>query len=490
MPEGDRARPAAPRRTGRLLRRSTGGLVVVVLVLAGASYWFDLGPRWFGFDYPSPLTEPAQVPVPVGLDLPCAGSADPVAEPAPAPAVAPRAVRRALSTLVRDKRFGSRLAVEVTDLSRKGNGSVFTRGAEMFTPASTMKLLTTTAALATLGPERRFSTTVVTGRRPGSIVLVGGGDPLLTRFPDPDPNAYPLRADLRTLATATAEELRDRGRTRVRLGYDTSLFTGPAVSPDWPASYLREEVVSRISPLWVDEGREGDELSQRSPDPAMAAARVFRTELGRRRVRVVGRLAPVTAPDGADRLARVQGAPLAQVVEHVLETSDNEAAEVLARQTAIRAGRPASFRGGAAAVRAALAEVGVDTSGDRILDGSGLSRDNRLSLSTLTDVLRTASGPGADIRPVVASLPVAGFSGSLAYRFTTGDPDGLGTVRAKTGTLTGVHGLAGVVTTKDGAVLTWVAVADRVEPADSLTVRNLLDRIGAALAGCVCAADR
>jgi D-alanyl-D-alanine carboxypeptidase/D-alanyl-D-alanine-endopeptidase (penicillin-binding protein 4) len=88
----------------------------------------------------------------------------------------------------------------------------------------------------------------------------------------------------------------------------------------------------------------------------------------------------------------------------------------------------------------------------------------------------------------VAGLPVAGFTGSLTYRFDTGDEEGLGRVRAKTGTLTGVHGLAGVVTDQDGTVLSFVAIADRVKVADTLDARERLDQVAAALAACSCAA--
>jgi D-alanyl-D-alanine carboxypeptidase/D-alanyl-D-alanine-endopeptidase (penicillin-binding protein 4) len=87
----------------------------------------------------------------------------------------------------------------------------------------------------------------------------------------------------------------------------------------------------------------------------------------------------------------------------------------------------------------------------------------------------------------VTGLPVAGFTGSLASRFVH-DPAGRGTVRAKTGTLTGVDGLAGTVTTRDGALLGFVAVADRVRTGETLGARDALDRVAAALAGCACAA--
>ncbi len=292
---------------------------------------------------------------------------------------------------------------------------------------------------------------------------------------------------MQTLARATARSLRDIGRTRVRLGYDDSLFEGPAVSPDWEPSYVPDNVVSPISALWVDEGREPDSYV-RSDDPARAAAQAFARALESHHIRVVKQPRPAVAADDATELAAVESAPLDQVVQHVLEVSDNEGAEVLARQVAVGAGVPASFSGAADAVAATLDGLGIHTGKDRILDGSGLARDDRLRPETLLHVIEAAASPDhEELRPVLSSLPVAGFTGSLATRFDTGDPAGLGAVRAKTGTLTGVHGLAGTVTTVDGAVLGFVAVADRVRLPNTLAARATIDRLAAALAACTCA---
>jgi len=105
-----------------------------------------------------------------------------------------------------------------------------------------------------------------------------------------------------------------------------------------------------------------------------------------------------------------------------------------------------------------------------------------------TPMLRQASSERRpELRAAVADLPVAGFTGSLASRFSTGDAAGRGRVRAKTGTLTGVHGLAGTLTTVDGAVLRFVAIADRVRAPDQLAARIRIDEVAAALAGCTCA---
>lgn len=490
MPESDGSHAVTPsthavRPTGRRLRRVTGTLVVLVLLAAAASYQFELGPRWFGFDYPSPVDEPAAVPPPRGLTLEPAEDPVPVAaatEPADAN---PRAVRRAVARLVRDPRLGADVAVAVSQLSdgevvyRDGDGRVI--------PASTLKVLTTAAAVTALGEDHRFRTTVVAGTSPRRIVLVGGGDPLLARRPVPAGEEYPPRADVQTLARTTAKALRGVGRSRVRLGYDATLFSGPAVSPDWKPSYLTDNVVSPISPLWVDEGVDPD-TDLRSADPAEAAAEVFAEALERRGIQVVGRPRPEPAPTEPTELAAVESAPLGQIVQHVLDVSDNEAAEVLLRHVGLATGRPGSFSGGAAGVAETLAGLGVDVSGDRILDGSGLARGNRLRPETLLDVFTRAAGPdGTALRPVLTGLPVAGFTGSLTFRFETGAEQGLGSVRAKTGTLSGVHGLAGTVTTDDGVVLAFVAAADKVRTPDTLAARARLDQVAAALAACTCA---
>lgn len=476
---------------GRRLRRGGAGLVALVLVAALAAHVFALGPRWLGWDYPSPVTEPAKVAPPPGLSLP-APSAAPVVAPAVASrAVDPVAVRRAVRRLLRDEDLGPRVAVSISPLSdggpESGGAPAFSSGPATVTPASTMKLLTTTAALAALGPDHTFRTTVVAGASPRDVVLVGGGDPLLARAPSPD--AYPARADVVTLAKATARSLEQLGRTRVRIGYDTSLFSGPSVSPAWPASYLPDDVVSPITSLWVDEGREGSDGPERSADPALAAANVFAKALSRQGIVVRGEPRATVPPASATEYAGVESAPLSRIAQWVLEVSDNEAAEVLFRHVALAEGQPGSFAGGSVAVADVLGRLGVDLTGARILDGSGLSRRDRLAPASLLDVLSVAaSAEHPELRTVATGLPVAGFTGSLTYRFGEEAAEGLGLVRAKTGTLTGVHGLAGLLTDADGTLLSFVAVADKVALADTLDAREQLDRVAAALAACHCAA--
>jgi serine-type D-Ala-D-Ala carboxypeptidase/endopeptidase (penicillin-binding protein 4) len=463
---------------------------VVLLVAAGAvTYRLDLlhPPR---ADHPSATPPPARIPPPAGLTLPApARSLPPVAAAASPLRADPSAVRRAVDRLAASRKLGPHVVVRVAQLA--DGRLLYQHGSGPVVPASTMKLLTMVAALATLGPDHRFTTSVVATPQSPRIVLVGGGDPLLARTPAGD-GSYPQRADLDTLAASTAHALRALGRHTVRLGYDASLFAGSGVDRYWEPSYLPDDVVSPISALWVDEGRERTGLAARTRTPARAAAEVFARALERRHIKVRGAPAATVAPTaahGGRPVARVRSAPLAEIVQHIVEVSDNEGAEVLAHQVAVAQGRPATFAGAAVAVRHALGKLAISTAGDRIYDGSGLSRDDRLRAATLLSVIRTASSerhPG--LRSAVADLPVAGFTGSLAARFDTGNPLGLGRVRAKTGTLTGVHGLAGTVTTRDGVVLEFVAVADRVRPVNTLDARARLDELAAALAGCACRA--
>jgi D-alanyl-D-alanine carboxypeptidase/D-alanyl-D-alanine-endopeptidase (penicillin-binding protein 4) len=396
----------------------------------------------------------------------------------------PAKVRRALAPLLADKDLGPHVLTAVTGLD---GTPLFDGGTGEAVPASTLKLLTSAAALETMGTDQTFATTVVSAG-PRQIVLVGGGDPLLSAT-RPAKDDYPRPADVVTLARATATKLLAGGTTRVRLGYDATLFTGPDVSPHWPASYIPDEVVAPIQSLWVDEGRPADG-DGRVDDPARSAAAAFGSALAKAGVEVVGVPTPRRADPAAAEIARVTSPPLSQLVEHTLLVSDNEAAEVLARQVAIATGAPATFAGGARAVLTTVTGLGVPTSGATTYDGSGLSRDNRLDPATLTGLLDVAgSAEHPTLRALLTGLPVAGFNGSLSQRFAeTADAFGRGSVRAKTGTLTGVSGLAGTVTDRTGTPMVFAVLADDIALADTLDAREALDGIASALAACRCAA--
>ena len=483
MAEGDRPHS----RTGRILLRVVAVLVVLGLV-AGVGYRLDLVERWgiaerLGLEDPDPRSDPAAVEPPPGLELPAPAAPSSVAAPRPAARPDPAEVRRAVGALLADRRLGPRVAFAVAGVD---GSAVVSEGPGVVTPASTLKLLTCLAALESLGPERRFTTSVVSSGR--EVTLVGGGDPLLARVPAAD-DAYPAQADIATLAEAAADRLLEDGHRLVRLSYDDSLFSGPEASPDWEPDYLPDDVVSPITALWVDEGRVVAGEEERSPDPSLDAAEAFAAQLRRHGVKVVGDPTEKPAAASAEQLASVRSAELVEIVQHVLEVSDNEASEVLARHVALAEGLPATFDGGGQAVTAVVERLGVPVPGAVVLDASGLARGNRVDVRTLLGVLSVgAQHDDPSLGAVTDGLPVAGFSGSLGYRFTTGTDDALGRVRAKTGTLVagGVHALAGVVTGRDGTVMLFAVVADKVKVENTLFVRDQLDEVASALAGCAC----
>ena len=171
----------------------------------------------------------------------------------------------------------------------------------------------------------------------------------------------------------------------------------------------------------------------------------------------------------------------------MLVYSDNVLAETICREVALARDpdSPADFAAGTAAVVDTLAERGLDMSGVRLDDCSGMSPGNRLSAAVLTDVLRTAAAPDAtrEMRDLLDTLPVAAGSGTLLDRFSGPSASGAGWVRAKTGTLAGTSALAGTVTSVDGRSMSFALLSSGTEPA---LARPVLDRIAAALRDCGC----
>lgn len=386
------------------------------------------------------------------------------------------AVAARLAARVGDPKLGGRLLAQVVDAA-SGTVLLGRHATTPAPPASTGKLLTAAALLTVRPATYRITTTVVAGSA-GTVVLVGGGDPTLTAAAAGQDGAYADAARLSDLAA----RLRKQHVAVNRIVVDDSVFTGPSVSPSWALEDVPSDYASAITGVMADGGRAEPNDGTRSATPDLAA--------GHRLAELLGvPSAPVTrgtANPGATTLARVQSAPIAELVDQMLQTSDNVIAECLARQVAIAEGQPASFLGGAAAIRAVLARVGIQV-GAGMVDGSGLAARDRVAPAALAAVLR-AIVDAPRLHGIVTGLPVAAWSGTLQDRYVGTASAGAGVVRAKTGTLTSVSALAGLVHDTSGRLLVFVLIADRVKPGESFTVsaEAALDRVAATLAGCGC----
>ena len=345
-------------------------------------------------------------------------------------------------------------------------------------PASTVKILTAAAALEALGPQNRLVTR--TARQGDVVYLIGGGDATLPRSLDTD-TLPEGPASLRRLARDTATALGTRNR--VDVVYDDSLFTGPGLGPGWPKGFPAAGVAAPVSALMIDQGRRSSSARSRVADPARKAAQAFATLLEKRDVQV-GRISQGSAPSTAEEVARVESATVTQIVQRMLTDSDNDVAESLGHLVGATVLDDGSFAGGAQATTQILSEAGIDVTGMRLVDASGLSGRNRLAPATTADVLVDVVR-GDRWAPIVQGLAVAGVTGTLADRFATKQASaGRGVVRAKTGTLTGVGSLAGTVVDREGRPLVFVVVGNNVRSQGR--ARDTMDRIASELAECGC----
>ena len=438
--------------------------VIGGVVVAGRGGAADpgAGPTATASPSPSPLVTPTPV----------------LAAPPTGPPQTATGVARTLAGPLADHRLGSRVSATVVD-AETGQVLLDRGAADPVTPASTAKLATSVALLSVSEPDQRLTTRLVAGSRPGDVVLVGGGDPTLSAAPAGKPTAYEGAARVSTLA-ALAKQAGLGPVSRVVV--DSSLFSGPTMAPTWNPADVRGGYIAPITAAMVDAGRQ-DGLRARSTTPDLAAGRTLAVALGAPKAAVVRGRAPV----GATALAAVSSQPIPRLVEQMLLASDNVLAEALARQVAIAEGRPASFAGAVDSTREVLLRLGMPA-GDRLLDGSGLSAQDRVTPALLAALLRAAADPDQPgLHALVPGLPVSGYLGTLDDRYRTGPAAvAAGEVRAKTGTLDGVTSLAGLVRGADGRLLVFAVVADRVPAAGTLPAEAALDEVAAALTTCGC----
>jgi D-alanyl-D-alanine carboxypeptidase/D-alanyl-D-alanine-endopeptidase (penicillin-binding protein 4) len=424
-------------------------------------------------------TVPARAALPSELS---AATAPPPAGGAAAAGIAPTpaGVQRAIANDVNAPGIGGRLLARIAD-AQTGTVLYDSNGSTPAAPASTGKLLTAAAILGVHAPSYRFATTVVDGGN-GTIVIVGGGDPTLSAAAKGKAPLYPGAARMIDLVA----QVKKAGIAVRRIVVDGSLFKGPSISPNWDPSDMGTGYGAPITAFGADGARPSPQSQARSGvQPDLDAAQEFAALLGSKNVPIAKGKAPV----GAKVIARVQSAPLSELITEMLQQSDNIIADILARQVAVAEHAPASFRGATEAIRTVLARFGVQVGGG-MKDGSGLSSDDRVSPAALIGVLRLIAGAAgtpatAQLHFIAGALPVGGWSGTLINRYTTGNLASLaGRVRAKTGTLSTVSSLAGFVHDKSGRLLVFSFDADKA--VSTFAADAALDDVVGALGACGC----
>ncbi|GAB2959027.1 D-alanyl-D-alanine carboxypeptidase/D-alanyl-D-alanine-endopeptidase [Streptomyces pseudoechinosporeus] len=371
-----------------------------------------------------------------------------------------------LNTRSQDVRLGSNLSGVVLDA--KSDNVIWGHNATTaLMPASNTKLATATAALTVLGPDHRFTTKVVYGD--GTLTLVGGGDRTLTTD------------DLDALAKTAVAGLKNAGLTSVKVRIDDSLFPEPTLATGWNTGYYPDSIAP-VRALVVD--------SHNVTDTSLDAGGVFAGLLAERGVTVDGDVTRGVAGTGDVPVAQHVSDKLSTTVKHMLKVSDNDIAETLLRQTAIGAGRPATFEDGTAVVRDVLSRYGVSLDNFEMHDGSGLSRSTGIPAQTLADILDLATDPSHSqtLKYIVDGLPVSGEAGATLGpefgRFDTPDSQcAVGQVKAKTGTLTGAVALSGLTKDQDGRWKVFSFV-ENGSTANANDIKDALDGLAATVNGC------
>ncbi len=369
-------------------------------------------------------------------------------------------IERGALTAMRAPALGSDATLHVRHVAT--DATVADDGAqERQVPASTMKVITAATALLTLGEDHRFATRVVEGASAGRVVLVGGGDPLLTS------------AELADLVKRTARKV---GKSRpITVDVDDYLFPQPSDAQGW-APGDRPTYASAVRPLGL--------LGAYSNDTVALAWSEF--VQGMRSRGVDARMGSrVLALRDARRITIIRPNTLREAVDVMLRVSENNVAEVLFRQVALARGYPATWSGASASAREALRELGMVTWRLKLIDGSGLSGGNRLTAASLTELLDISLAK-PELDALIDGLPIAGRSGTLVNRFAAPPAScARGAVAAKTGSLTGVSTLAGITQGRDGQWRSFAIMVNGRPPAYPTTSTSLaIDTVAAIVQGC------
>jgi D-alanyl-D-alanine carboxypeptidase/D-alanyl-D-alanine-endopeptidase (penicillin-binding protein 4) len=334
-----------------------------------------------------------------------------------------------------------------------GAGMFSRKGRDAAAPAEAMELLTASVALQLLGSSYRIPTTVYQGAEPGTIVIVGGGDPTLSRTHAGEPSVYPDGPKLDDLATQV-NTLLGPGVPITTIVLDASYWdVDDAYDSTWKKAERKDGTMSSVTALQVDGDREdpAELVSPRSTDPVINTGRYFRAARGANAA--AAKLEVGVVPENATQLAMVESATVGELVETMLTTGDKTLAESLARVASKASVGDGSAKSLQDVFTGVLGGLGLDMTDVVIRDGSGTSAETKVPAIVVTKLLALARAGGNDLNYVYNSLPSAAEEGLLSERFSGDNSVVRGAFLGTIGATTTVRSIAGILTAEDGTQL-------------------------------------
>ncbi|TNC65984.1 D-alanyl-D-alanine carboxypeptidase/D-alanyl-D-alanine-endopeptidase [Rubellimicrobium roseum] len=423
----------------------------------------------------------------------------PQARPAPEPIQPPSGrrpeARVELDALVRAAGMDGKVSVALVDVDDGTLVAAHDAGT-MRPPASVAKALTALYALDALGGEHRFATRllatapVVDGRIEGDLILAGGGDPTLSTDRLAELAMQLAAAGVREVGAfrvwgGALPEIREISAEQMpHLDYNPSVSglnlnfnrvwfgwerageeyrvrmeaLGDDHRPDVTIAQMR--VADRSLPvytytaageadLWtVARGQLGDGGSRWLPvrSPAVYAGQAFLRLANEQGIALPAPRRIAALPEGTVEIARIESAPLSEILREMLLHSTNLTAEVVGLAASRARGlSPATLAESADAMNRWLrGATGAQT---RLLDHSGLGSGSRVAASEMALAL-ASRGVMERLRPLLKDIPLTGANGEALPL-----PPAL--VRAKTGTLNFVSALAGYARAQAGGDLVF-----------------------------------
>ncbi|MDQ3243284.1 MAG: D-alanyl-D-alanine carboxypeptidase/D-alanyl-D-alanine-endopeptidase [Gemmatimonadota bacterium] len=405
------------------------------------------------------------------------------------PLRAPREVlRSSIDSLLADPQFRS-AQLGILIVNPRTADTLYSRNAgKLFMPASNQKILTGAVALALLGPEYRYRTSILARGAvrewilDGDLAVAGNGDPTIS-----DRARGSAVAALDSIAAALAAKGLKRVTGTVRPLGDA--FPDSIYGYGWEWDDLSTSSGAPVDELLFNEGM--IEIPQRivgidtirstaTRAPVLSYLEALSSALARKGIIVAGGASADTVSGFpvSDTLHSFLSPPLREILRHFEKPSQNQIGEILIRTLGRERAGVGVADSGAAVISRQLLSWGAERDGFFVYDGSGLSRHNLVSPET---IVRTLVGISRDTAFAVFldALPVAGVDGTLRTRMV--GTSAASNMRAKTGTIEFVRSLSGFITTADGERLVFSMLSNHfIVPVREIT--RVQDAIGATLA--------